>query len=145
MTTSAATPTVPPLLSDADLADHVVAALDAVLSSASVDMIGVSHWWDRATAALVSAAGAGSTWPRVVSTMCRKLQVGVLAERDARALDQLDAQLGDAQLGRWCYLAGRDAPYLVAMCRIRRADRAATRKTPKPPAPAAVADPTLEF
>jgi len=91
-------------------------------------VIGVSHWWDRATSALVSAAAAGTYWPRVMSTLAAKLQIDTYGERDSRALLALGARLSDpAVLGRWSYIAQRDAPYIVAMCRIRRADRTATR------------------
>lgn len=131
MPTSTATPpastTSPPPLGDGELADLAVQALDAALSSASVDVIGVSSWWERATAALVAAGAAGSSWPRVCSTLARKLQIEAYSERDARALAGIGARLDDAALGRWCYLAQRDAPYLVAMCRIVRSDRAAAR------------------
>lgn len=142
MTTSPAIPSSAPL-SDADLADLAVQALDAVLSSASVDVIGVSHWWDRATAALTTAAAAGVSWPRVCSTMARKLQIDAYAERDARTLTGIGAQLADpGVLARWCYLAERDTPYIVAMARIRRADRTAARKPVKS---SPVSSPTVDL
>lgn len=134
MSTSTGTPLVSssPPLSDGDLADLAVRALDAALSSASIDTIGVSSWWDRATSALVSAGAAGSSWTRVCSTLARKLQIEVYGERDARALAEIGRRLDGAEaLGRWCYLAQRDAPYLVAMTRIVRADRTASRKDSK--------------
>lgn len=127
--------TSPPTPSDLRLADLAVQALDAALSSASVDTIGVAHWWERATAALVCAAAAGSTWPRVCSTLAHKLQIDVYSDRDARALAATGAELTDpAVLGRWCYLAQRDAPYIVAMTRILRADRTSARKKETPAA-----------
>lgn len=130
MSTSTATP--PDVLDDAALADLAVQTLDAALSSASVDTIGVASWWERATSALIAAAGAGSSWPRVCSTMARKLQIECFAERDARTLAALGERLADpGTLARWCYLAGRDAPYLVAMCRIVRSDRTEARKASK--------------
>lgn len=128
MSTPIATPLADTLpLTDRQLGDHVVATLDAVLSCADVSTIGATHWWDRATSALKTAAGAGHSWPRVVSTLAGKLQVDVIQERHARTLAELGAQLDPAALGRWCYLAGRDTPYLVAMCRIVRDDRRATK------------------
>ena len=126
---STATVTPPDLsavLDDAALAEHVVATLDAVLSSADSDVIGAKNWWPRATSALQAAAGAGDSWPRVCSTLAAKLQIDVLHDRDARVLAALGARLDSALLGRWCYLAQRDAVYLVAMCRIVRDDRKAS-------------------
>lgn len=134
--------TCPPTLSDPQLAELGVRALDAALSSASVDTIGVSRWWERATSALEAAGSAGDTWPGVCSTLAAKLQIEVFSEPSARELAEIGAQLDEQLLGRWCYLAERDAPYLVAMCRLRRVDRAA-RKKPPPAAttPAPAADP----
>lgn len=150
MSTSTATPPASAEPSDdTALGEHIVATLDAALSSASVDVIGVAHWWDRATSALQAAAGAGDSWPRVCSTLARKLQIDVYQDRDARTLAQLGGRLDPADLGRWCYLAQRDAVYLVAMCRIQRDDRRTRRAAAKPrpaqPEPTLDLDTTPEF
>lgn len=114
---------------DIELIQLAVTTLDAALSSASTDVIGATQWWDRATAALRTAAAAGYTWPRVVSTLARKLQIDTYSEHSARALDQVGRQLTDPSvLARWCYLAERDAHYVVAMTRLQRAERHGNRK-----------------
>jgi hypothetical protein len=100
--------------------------LDSLLSSASTDVIGVAHWWDRATSALRTAAARAGSYADAVSIACRKLQVDQLSEPSARALTALEPQIAP-HLQAWKDLASRDAVYLVALTRVLRANRQAQK------------------
>lgn len=150
MTTSPPTPSstdpAPAPMTDQELVDVAVTALSAALDSADVDVIGVSHRWDRATSALRAAASAGSTWARVVSTLAKKLQIDTYRESSARTLTSLAARLDHPDvLGRWCYLAAADTPYIVALTRIQRDERKQARKTSRPGTPAKTGPDTLDL
>jgi len=124
-----------------DLPALAVAWLDALLGSASVDTIGVTNWWPRATSALVTAAATADSYGHAVSTACRKLQIDVLSAHSAKALADLEPQIGP-HLAQWQALAERDAEYLVALTRVHRQAKSAARKTKStvvPDAPAATA------
>jgi len=111
-----------------DLPDLAVRWLDALLSSASVDTIGVTNWWPRATAALVTAAATADTYGHAVSVACRKLQIDVLSKESAKTLADLQPSIGTV-FTEWRQIAERDAEYLVALTRLHRDARKPSRKT----------------
>lgn len=130
MTSPPSTATDP--LTDDQLADLAVDLLDAMLSAADVATIGVADWWDRATHALRTGAAAGTCVRTVVTRMADKLQVETLPERAAVEVARIGPLLADpATFARWRRLTERDAVYVAAMCRLRRADRTETRKAAK--------------
>lgn len=134
MTTSTAAPdqAPPDLSTDDHLVDVAVDLLDAVLASADVEVIGVSNWWDRATSALKTGAATGTDVRSVVTRMAGKLQVETLSEPSARAVRATAALLADPVVfRRWAQLADRDAVYIAAMVRLRRADRRAAKQAAK--------------
>lgn len=104
-----------------DLRRATVEWLSAVLDSAHVDTIGVSNWWDRATAALQTAATA-SSYGEAVSTAARKLQIDVYRDTSAATLARLETVIG-ADLPAWSEIVHAEAPYLVALVRIHRQAR----------------------
>lgn len=108
-----------------DLTDLTVRWLDAILSSASVDTIGVTNWWPRATAALTTAAATADTYGHAVTVACHKLQIDVLAKDSAKTLADLEPQI-TPHLGEWRQTCERDAVYLVALTRIHRDKRKKT-------------------
>jgi len=117
------------------LIDLTVEWLDALLSSASTDTIGVTNWWPRATSALITAAATADSYAHAVSVACRKLQIDVLSPGSAKTLAGLEPQISP-RLTEWQTLAEQDAEYLVALTRLRRKAAAAARKSTKSPTPA---------
>jgi len=106
----------------ADLAELTVRWLDALLASASIERIGSANWWPRATSALATAAATAESYPHAVSEACRKLEIDVLSLSSAELLAELEPQLVP-RMREWSTCIERDAPYLVAMTRLRRSDR----------------------
>jgi hypothetical protein len=137
---STPTPTRP---DTARLDQLAVRLLDAVLDSADVDTVGVTHWWDRAQAALTTGAAAGVDWPSMVSATCRKMQVTyALRPSSAVTVAAVGAELAaePALLPALRDHCRRNAVYVVALCRIGRQARQAETKAArakKTPAPAA--------
>lgn len=116
-----------------DLAAASVTWLTALLDSANVEIIGVSHWWPRATTALATAAETSESYGHAVDLAAGKLQINVLTAASARALAALEPVIGP-RLAEWRTIARTEAVYIVALCRIARKARAAG-KTPAPPPP----------
>lgn len=100
--------------------------LSAVLDSADTGVIGVANWWPRATAALETAATA-STYGEAVTIACRKLQIDSLLEDSARAIALLEPVIG-TDMGGWQQIVASEAPYIVALTRVDRKNRAQRRK-----------------
>lgn len=95
----------------------------AVMRSASVETISPRHWWDRAKAALETAASAAEGWPDLVSRMCRKLQISVPNDYTASSVFGIGREVG-RHFQTFCKIAERDAIYIVAMARAEnQADR----------------------
>lgn len=118
------------------LPDVTVDWLDAVLTSASVDTIGVTNWWPRATNALATAAATADTYGHAVALACGKLQIDVLSTASARTLAALEVEIGP-RLAEWRTVAEREAEYIVALTRLRRQSKSAMRKeAAKAPQPA---------
>lgn len=111
---------------DIDLPELAVRFLDALLDSASVDLIGVANWWLRATSALRVAASAQS-YGHAVSAAAGKLQIDVLSAGSSKALAGLEASIAP-EFGQWCAVADREAEYVVALARLARSSRSAARK-----------------
>lgn len=101
-----------------NLQDATVTWLSALLDSASVDTIGVKNWWDRATAALATAATA-DTYGEATATAARKLQIDTLTARTAATVTQLETTI-TADYPAWQHLAATETPYLIALTRITR-------------------------
>lgn len=137
------------LLPDAppDLTGLAVDWLDAILASADVETIGVTHWWSRATSALAAACASADTFGHAVTIAAGKLQVDVLSQASARELQRLGALI-DPLWETWRIETERDAVYVVALTRLKRQARSAAR-TPARPAPptrqGAVTDEEPEF
>ena len=111
-----------------DLRDATVAWLSAILDSASVDTIGVTNWWDRATAALTTASTA-DTYGEATAIAARKLQIDTLTTRTAETITQLEPVI-TADYPAWQHLAASETPYLIALTRItRQANRTKTEET----------------
>lgn len=132
----------------ARLDDLAVRLINAVLDSASVDTIGVAHWWDRARSALEVGAASATDWPSMVSAICRRLQVdGALSPQSAETVTQLGAELTATPglLERLADHCDRNAVYVVALARMarktQRADRQAARGDTSTPTPAATPAP----
>lgn len=103
--------------------DLAVDLLDAVLSCADVDLIGKSHWWDRARTALETAA-TGTDYPEIVAKICQKLQITqALSEQSSATVAAIGEHLTDDRLPAWRERCQRDAVYLVALTRIKRTDK----------------------
>lgn len=106
--------------------------LDSILSAASVDVIGVANWWPRATSALTAAAARATCLRDMVTVTTSKLQVETLPEAAGRQITRLEGLLADPGVfARWRRICERDAVYVAAMVRLRRADNRAAKK-PKP-------------
>lgn len=131
MNSPPATVTDPPALDDDTLADLAVDLLDAVLGAAEVDAIGVANWWPRATTALQTGAATGDCVRTVVTRMCAKLQITVaLPEKTTAVVVTVDAALADQRVfARWRRIAERDAVFIAALVRLRRAERRDATKT----------------
>lgn len=128
--------TAPPTLSDDDLHQMAERFVDTLLDSASVDVIGATHWWERARTALLAAASSATSWPQCVAVACRKLQIDTLTAGSSTVIADLGAALTPPDLySRWARLAARDAVYTVAMVRVTRDARRAERKARKTPTP----------
>lgn len=111
-----------------NLQDATVTWLSALLDSASVDTIGVTNWWDRATSALATAATA-TTYGEATTTAARKLQIDTLTARTAETITQLEPLI-TADYPAWQHLAASETPYLIALTRItRQANRTKTEET----------------
>lgn len=137
MPSQTATPAEPlaPDVPDDILARTAEDFLDALLSAASVDVIGVSNWWDRATSALTAAAARAATVRDMVTVTTDKLQVGTLPEATMREVVRIEGLLAaPAVFARWRRIAERDAVYVAGMVRLRRADKRETRKAKAKPA-----------
>lgn len=105
--------------------------LDALLTSADVDVIGAIRWWDRAKAALETAAQSSTTWPQCVAKAAKKLQVDVLGEHASTIVADLGRHLGaPATFAAWRQVAARDAVYITALVRETRTARRTTKKKP---------------
>lgn len=135
MTSSVSTPPVEVgELDDIELYRMAEDFLDALLSAADVDTIGMSRWWDRAKAALETAAGSSDNWGQCVARAARKLQIEAPDERLSQAVTGLTAVLANqAVYRRWARLAERDALYIAALVRERRSQRRAKATTAKKP------------
>lgn len=119
-----------PTLTEPQLAELAVRFTDALLDSADTDVIGVAHWWDRATSALTSAATSAGWYGQLVSKASEKLQIHELKERSATTLAALETEIAPV-FAEWCELAARDTVYLIALTRVRRAARSAERQNKK--------------
>lgn len=101
--------------------------LDALLSSADVNVIGVTNWWDRATAALSTALAAASGYGEAVTIAAGKLQIGVISPQSAARLRDLQREI-EPVYETWRAETERDLVYVVALTRLKRAERTKTRK-----------------
>lgn len=110
-----------------DWTDTTVTLLSALLDSADVTTIGVSHWWDRATSALTTAAAGGSDAAHAVEIACRKLQIETLSAPSARTVVQL-VPLIDQGFEDWAATVAREAVYLVALTRVTRDEARKAKK-----------------
>ena len=119
---------------DDALADLAVDFLDAMLSSADVSVIGVTHWWDRAKSALETGCAVGDGIRAVTARVAKKLQIETLSRDTSEQIAVIAGALTDRALfERWRYLAARDAVYVTAMVRLRRDERRAARPAPTSP------------
>lgn len=108
--------------------------IDAMLSSADVDTIGVTSWWDRAKTALETAAASSTSWPQCVSRAAKKLQIETLSPQSSQTIAELATVLDDPQtFAAWARLAARDAVYTVALVRAAREQRREQAKRDKTP------------
>lgn len=113
---------------DDQLADAAVDLLDAILGSADPQVIGPSNWWPRATSALQTAAARATCVRDFTTTAAAKLQVEALTEATAhRVKASLDLLSDPGVFARWRLIAERDAVYIAAMTRLKRADRRTTK------------------
>lgn len=110
--------------------DLAVGFLDAILSCADVEIIGKTRWWDRARTALETGAATGTTYSEIVAKTCAKLQITwALGEQSSQTITRIGEALADpARLAAWRELCQRDAVYLVALTRVKRAERKSTKK-----------------
>lgn len=113
-----------------DLTEATIEWMSAILDSADVAEIGVSHWWPRARAAMETAAASADTYAQAVSVACKKLQIETLAPKSAGTLTTLEAVIGP-HLDVWRELAQRDAVYLVALVQVARAEQREVSKAAK--------------
>lgn len=114
---------------DDTLAELAEDFLDAMLGAASVDVIGVSSWWPRATSALTAASARATSVRDVVTVMTGKLQIETIPESTARQVARAEALLADPVVfARWRRIAERDAVYVAGMVRLRRVDKRDARK-----------------
>lgn len=126
MSTAPATPPPDPT----ELIDLAVRFQDALLSSADVEVIGRTAWWDRARTAIETAAASATRFSEAVATAAKKLQItGALDARTSAEIAALAAVLDDpATFAAWRELAQADAVYVTALTRVQRTTRTATRK-----------------
>lgn len=118
---STATPTRP---TDRELYEAAEQLLDALLSSASVDKIGRTRWWDRAKTALETGAASSTNFYQAAAKTAAKLQIDTLNEHAAGTVVQLKDMLHDpATFARWRTLCMRDALVIAANVRIHRVHR----------------------
>lgn len=110
-----------------DLTTLTVEWLSALLDSASVDIIGATHWWDRAASALETAAAGADSAAQATTIACRKLQIDVLSEQSSATVADIAARL-DTRWGEWVEKIAAESIYLVALCRVQRAERRARRE-----------------
>lgn len=113
-----------------DMMDLTVDWLDAVLSSASTDVVGVANWWDRARTAVETAAAGAEHYPHACAIAARKLQIDTYSSESSEKLTAL-AEAITPRFEEWRQLCTRDAIYAVALLRVRRSTRNTTRKAAK--------------
>lgn len=108
--------------------------LDALLSAADVDAVGMTRWWERAKTALETAAAASDCWRQCAAKAAKKLQVEAPDERLSKTVAALAKHLDDPNIyQRWAQLAERDALSITALVRERRTARRPKKATePKP-------------
>lgn len=124
MTTSVATPPT-----DLELYRAAERFLDALLSSADVDKIGVGRWWDRAKTALETGAATSTSFRQCVAKAGRKLQIDTLNGDAAATVAHLALLLDEhTTFARWRTLCARDALTIAAAVRDQRVNRRNTHK-----------------
>lgn len=96
----------------------------AVMRSASTDKIRPIDWWTRARTALEAAAATAETYPHLVSEMARHLQIEAFTARSSRSISEVESPfLLDPNLfPSFARVVERDAPYIVAMAQMKRAE-----------------------
>lgn len=105
------------MTTDAQLREHAVSLVLALMASASTDNISPKSWWDRATSALLTGA-TKATLGECVDTMRRKLQIESLRASSSNSISSLEASIGDWEsLRRVCE---REAGMVIALARVRR-------------------------
>lgn len=110
-----------------DLTDTTVRLMNALLDSASTDVIGVSNWWARAKTALETAAAGAENAAHAVTIASRKLQIDTLT-KDATATITEVGPIIDAHFSEWTAIVARESVYIVALTRVSRDERRAKRK-----------------
>lgn len=127
MSSPASTPVPAP---DLDRIGLAVRFLDAMLSSADVETIGRTAWWDRARTALETGAATGTRFSEVVSATARKLQItGALSAPTSQEIGRLALDLDQPEaFAAWRELAQSDAVYITALVRITRTQRKESTK-----------------
>lgn len=121
--------TTTPTLPDLDpLTQATIDLASAVLDSADIEVIGKSDWYSRAQAALETAAAGSQSTAEAVTTMGRKLQIyGALDARSSETVTRV-APVIDAHWNEWVEKVARESTYLIALTRMTRNARRATKK-----------------
>lgn len=102
---------------EAQLREHAVTLVLALMASASTKRIPPKAWWDRAQSALLTGATRDSL-DECVTTMSRKLQIDSLRSESANSISSLASSLDEWEpLRRYCE---RCAQMIVALARVRR-------------------------
>lgn len=96
----------------------------AVMRSASTDKIRPIDWWTRARTALEAAAATAETYSHMVSEMARHLQIDSYSAASSRSISEIGTpfRVTPGDFAPFARVAERDAPYIVAMAQMQRAE-----------------------
>lgn len=111
-------------LTDGELIQLAVVFILGMLRSANSKVIDPRKWWERAKTALETAASRGDTWPKMVSTCGKKLQIEAPTSATTKAICSVQEKIPDSEtFKRFRRLCLRDALYVIAMARIEREEQ----------------------
>jgi len=117
------------LLTDVELSDLATDFLDALLASASTDVISPKTWWERAKSALETGAVASESFGQMAARCAKKLQIDAFSSKSSVTLAAINDQLRDpAAFEAFRSLCQRDAVYITALTRVIRTARNELRK-----------------
>lgn len=112
--------------------DAAVQFLDALLTSASTDVVSPKDWWPRATAAIEAAAGSAEDFGAFTAKAAKKMQVESYSGTSSATIANLTVTLGEpTAFEEFRALCQRDAIYIAALVRAQRDANRKKKETAK--------------